>query len=319
MLSKSPASSEVKYVGNPDGVFAKGQFMPLTFHVLGGSMQRLAEADISVCHTYGIPMEADLQNIGGGTIVPLHRASIVVVPEFCVRVAPTRFIRQLVEVTDSNRIIVSYDWVSACLSQGRLVDIETFKLQSSPLGDVDTASRGFNQYRSSDLISIQLEELAQSMDPIEETASSDTGPPDDDDHSEVDFFASIYAPASIHQNHLLDRLVPLVPSSAAGLYRLPQHAQTDDIRADADQSPKGDASILVQEVSHATPPQAPNIAAPLDTLAYDDWGNPIEDMSSFELAQTEWPENEPDHESYVSDDDGQWVSLSLVDRLMRRG
>jgi hypothetical protein len=68
MLSKSPASSEVKYVGNPDGVFAKGQFLPLTFHVLGGSMQKLAEADISVCHTYGVVNEADCRISG---VVPL--------------------------------------------------------------------------------------------------------------------------------------------------------------------------------------------------------------------------------------------------------
>jgi hypothetical protein len=293
-LSKSPASSKVKHVANPDGIFAKGQFLPLTFHVLGGSMQRLAEADILVCHKYFVPIEADLQNIGGGTIVPLHRASIVVVPEFCVRVASTRFIRQLLEETDSNRVIVSYDWVSACLSQGRLIDIDTFKLRSSPLDDVDTASRGFNQYRPSDLISIQLEELARSRD-FEKRASLDTESLDDDDRSEVDFFASIYEPASNPQNQLLDRLAPLIPSSAAWINGLPQHAQTDDIQPDADQSPKGDASILVQEVSHATPPRTPNIAAPPDSHAYDNWGNPIEEVSSFELAQTEWPEIEPDH------------------------
>ena len=83
MLSKTPASSsEVSYVGNPDGVFAKGQFLPLTFHVLGGTMQRLAEADISVCRICFVLIGTDLQNIGGGSIVPLHRASIVVVPEF---------------------------------------------------------------------------------------------------------------------------------------------------------------------------------------------------------------------------------------------
>jgi hypothetical protein len=242
----------------------------------------------------------------------------VVVPEFCLRVAPTRFIRQLVEETDSNRVIVSYDWVSACLSQGRLIDIETFKLQSSPLDDVDTATREFGKYRPSDLISIQLEELAKSMDPIEETASLDTKPPDVDDHSEVDFFASIYEPASVHQNHFLDRLAPLVPNPAAGLNVPPHQALTDDIQPDADQSPKADASILIKVVSHATPPQTPNIAAPPDLHAYDNRGNPIEEVSPFEVAQTEWPENEPDHESYVSDDDGQWVSLSLADRLIRR-
>jgi len=242
----------------------------------------------------------------------------VVVPEFCIRVAPTRFIRRLVEETDSNRVIVSYDWVSACLSQGRLVDIETFKLQSLPLNNTNTASREFNKYRPSDLISIQLEELARSMDLIEATASLDTESPYDNDHSEVDFFASIYQPASINQNHLLDRLASLVPTPADGLNGLSQHAQTDDIQVNADQSPKEDASILVHEVSHATPPDSPNIAAPLHAHAYDSWGNPIEEVSSFELAQAERPENEPDHESYVSDDDGHWVSSALFDSLTPR-
>jgi hypothetical protein len=204
------------------------------------------------------------------------------------------------------------------LSQGRLIDIETFKLRPSPLDDVDTESREFNQYRPSDLISIQLEEMAKSMDPIEETASLDTESPDGDDHSKVDFFASIYESTSIHQNHLLDRLAALVPNPAAGLNVLPQHDQTDDLQPDAAQSPKGDASILVYEVDHPTPPATPNNAAPLDTQEHDGWGNPIEKVYSFELAQTECPENESDHEPYVSDDDGQWVSLSLADRLMRR-
>ena len=68
MLSETPASTEVKYVGNPDGIFAKGQFLPLSFYVLGGSMQKLAEADISVCHTYGVVNEADCRISG---VVPL--------------------------------------------------------------------------------------------------------------------------------------------------------------------------------------------------------------------------------------------------------
>jgi hypothetical protein len=70
LLSKSPASSEVKYVGNPDGVFAKGQFLPLTFHVLGGSMQNLAEADISVCDTYGVVNEAYFRTLEAVPLSP---------------------------------------------------------------------------------------------------------------------------------------------------------------------------------------------------------------------------------------------------------
>jgi len=214
-----------------------------------------------------------------------------------------------VEETDSNRVIVSYGWVLVCVSQGRLLDVETFKLRSAPLDNIDTASRGFNRYRPSDLISIQLEELARSMDPIEETASLETESQNNNDHSEVDFFASIYETRSIHQNHLLDRLAPLVPSPAAVFN---EHAQMEDIQAEAEQSPKEDASILVHEVNHVTPPQAPTIAAPLDMHVYDDWVNSIAEVPSFKLAETEWPENEPDHDTYVSTDDGQWVSLSLV-------
>ena len=163
-----------------------------------------------------VALNADLQNIGGGAIVPLHRASIVVIPEFCIRVAPTRLARQLVEESDSNRVIVSYDWVSACLSQGRLVDIETFKLQFLPLDDTNTVSREFNKYSPADLISIQLEELAKSMDPIKEKDSLKTETPVEENHPGTDFFSSIYEPTNIHQTNLLDRLAPpLVPSPGA--------------------------------------------------------------------------------------------------------
>lgn len=243
----------------------------------------------------------------------------MVLPEFCIRVAPTQFTRQLVEEPDSNRVIVSYDWVSACLSQGRLVDVDSFKLRSSPLDNVDTGSREFNQYRPSDLISIQMEELAKSMDPIEETGSLKTETPVEENHPETDFFSSIYEPTDIHQTNLLDRLAPpLVPSAGAELDTLSHHAHTYDLDADASGSHKGDASTFVHEIDQLTPPASPGIAAPLDTHLYDNWGNPIEEISSFELARTEWPENEPDHESCVSDDGGQWVSLSLVDILKHR-
>jgi hypothetical protein len=239
----------------------------------------------------------------------------VVVPEFCLEVAPTRFIRQLVEQPDPSRVIVSYDWVSACLSQDRLLNIDTYKLRSSPLGAVGASSRKFNQYRPSDLISIQLEELEKSMDPIEETTFSDLGSPDDGNHSEIDFFSSIHKPTRTYQNHLLDRLnPPLVPSPATRLDMLPQHAQTDNIQNDADQLPKGDAFISVLEVSHASPPATPDVAAPLDAHGYGDWGELVERIPTSELDHTESAENERDHEPYLcfSDDDRQWVSLSIA-------
>lgn len=51
ILSQETVSSGTRYLGNPDGVFARGQLLPLIFQVLGGSMQELAEGEILVCQS----------------------------------------------------------------------------------------------------------------------------------------------------------------------------------------------------------------------------------------------------------------------------
>lgn len=108
------------------------------------------------------------QKFGGGTIVPLHRASIVVVPEQGVRTPSTVLIRRLVEEADPSRVIVSLDWISDCLALDQLLDVGTYRLQPSSQSNIDdrkSASRRKFQYHRSDMISIQLEELSMSVAP----------------------------------------------------------------------------------------------------------------------------------------------------------
>jgi hypothetical protein len=67
--------------------------------------------------------------MGGGVIVPLHRASIVVVPEIGIRIAPSDHHQQLVEESDPSRAVISFDWVTNCVEQDRLLNLTEYKLQ----------------------------------------------------------------------------------------------------------------------------------------------------------------------------------------------
>lgn len=108
------------------------------------------------------------QKFGGGTIVPLHRASIVVVPERGVRTPSTVVIQRMVEEADPSRVIVSLDWISDCLALDQLLDVGTYRLQPSSRSNQDdkkSGSRREFQYHRSDMLSIQLEELSMSVAP----------------------------------------------------------------------------------------------------------------------------------------------------------
>jgi hypothetical protein len=191
--------------------------------------------------------------------------------------------------------------VTACLDQDRLLDIDAYRLGSSPLSSVDASSREFNQYHPSDLISIHLEEMEISKNPTEEPASAEAETPRDDKHSEIDLLSMESEPTPIHQKQLLDELnPPLIPSPAAGADTLSPRTRTDDLQPDAGHSPKGDASIPVHEINHVTPLSSPDIAGLLDTHVDDDWGYSNEATPSFELAYTEWPGTERDPDSFVS-------------------
>jgi hypothetical protein len=241
-----------------------------------------------------------MQNLGGGMIVPLHMARIIVVPEIGVRAPTTMFIRRLVEEAPLLRVVVVLDWVTACLDQDRLLDIDAYRLGSSPLSSVGASSREFNQYHPSDLISIHLKEMEVSKSSTEEPASAEAETPRDDKLSEIDLLMES-EPTPIHQKQLLDELnPPLIPSPAAGADTLSPRTRTDDLQPDAGHSPKEDASIPVHEINHVTPLASPEIAGPLDTHVYDDWGYSNEEVPSFELAYTGWPENERDLEFFVS-------------------
>jgi hypothetical protein len=65
-------------------------------------------------------------------MVPLHRASYVIVPEMNLRVATNDEHRRLVNDPDTSRAVVSFDWVTDCVEQDRLIGLEGYKLRSSP-------------------------------------------------------------------------------------------------------------------------------------------------------------------------------------------
>lgn len=79
--------------------------------------------------------------MGGGFIVPLHRASIVVVPEIGLRMANNDQHRELVEESDPSRAIVSFDWVTDCVEQDRLLDLKEYKLRYTPSVSLDNHDR----------------------------------------------------------------------------------------------------------------------------------------------------------------------------------
>jgi hypothetical protein len=70
--------------------------------------------------------------MGGGIMVPLHRASYIIIPEMNLRVASSDEHRRLINDPDISRAVVSFDWVTDCVEQDRLIGLEGYKLRSSP-------------------------------------------------------------------------------------------------------------------------------------------------------------------------------------------
>ena len=75
--------------------------------------------------------------MGGGIIVPLHRASFVVVPEIGIRIASSDHHRQLVEESDPSRAVISFDWITDCVEQEKLLDLNEYKLRCPPFAPID--------------------------------------------------------------------------------------------------------------------------------------------------------------------------------------
>jgi hypothetical protein len=75
--------------------------------------------------------------MGGGIIVPLHRASFVVVPEIEIRIASSDHHRQLVEESDPSRAVISFDWVTECVEQDKLLNLDEYKLRCPSFASFD--------------------------------------------------------------------------------------------------------------------------------------------------------------------------------------
>jgi len=68
--------------------------------------------------------------LGGGNIVPLHRASLVVIPELGLRVCTSPEHRAIVNELDGSQAVIAFDWVTNCVEQDTLFDLSEYKLQS---------------------------------------------------------------------------------------------------------------------------------------------------------------------------------------------
>ena len=75
--------------------------------------------------------------MGGGIMVPLHRASFVVVPEIGIRIASNDQHRHLVEESDASRALISFDWITDCVEREKLLDLNEYKLRISPYVSFD--------------------------------------------------------------------------------------------------------------------------------------------------------------------------------------
>lgn len=105
--------------------------------------------------------------MGGGVIVPLHRASIVVVPEIGIRLASSDRYRLLVEESDPSRAIISFDWVTECVEREKLLDLNEYKLRCPPFASIDNYQNPvFGTYANSISPSVTSEETTAKTEEI---------------------------------------------------------------------------------------------------------------------------------------------------------
>jgi hypothetical protein len=105
--------------------------------------------------------------MGGGIIVPLHRASFVVVPEIEIRIASSDHHRQLVEESDPSRAVISFDWITDCVEQEKLLDLNEYKLRCPPFAPIDDYQNPVSgTYTNSISPSVTSEETAAKMEEI---------------------------------------------------------------------------------------------------------------------------------------------------------
>lgn len=70
-----------------------------------------------------------MQRFGGGLIVPIERASIIIVPISGIREATTVNLRDIVESAAVGQHVVSIDWVTQCMEDDRPVDFEPYRIR----------------------------------------------------------------------------------------------------------------------------------------------------------------------------------------------
>ena len=109
-------------------------------------------------------------------MVPLHRASFVVVPEIRIRIASSDQCRHLVEESDTSRAVISFDWVTECVEQEKLLNIDEYKLRTSSYASFDNYQTPVSgTYVNSSASSITPENTEDTVYPNNKQNDDDTG------------------------------------------------------------------------------------------------------------------------------------------------
>jgi hypothetical protein len=126
-------ASRPKRKHNPEGVFARKQFLPWPFHVLNEDEHKSAVLLIEVHTMIRSASLANLQHFGG-RITPLDRALIIVVPRAGIREANTS---ELVKVVESamtqDKAVISIDWINQCVEEDDQLDIDPYRITLPPV------------------------------------------------------------------------------------------------------------------------------------------------------------------------------------------
>jgi len=146
--------------------------------------------------------------MGGGIIVPLHRASFVIIPEMNLRVANDDEHQRLVSDMDPSRTVISFDWVTDCVEQDRLIGLEGYKLRNSSFSAyAGTIQSQLDLTLDSPAASIKSNDTMVTITPV---ASPD--PLHDETHIQDDpkdgTITSTVAPGMMLQPHVAGRLTP---------------------------------------------------------------------------------------------------------------
>jgi hypothetical protein len=147
-------------------------------------------------------MADGIQRMGGGIIVPLHRASIVVIPEVGLRIVNKHEHIQLINEADPSRAIISFDWVTSCVEQDVLLQLAEYKLRCNSVSHHSTINhQDAYPLIDSTAASVESDEVIKAMDQFYAKEEEQ----DEHDSNDLDAATPKIGPVA------LDGAVPIAP------------------------------------------------------------------------------------------------------------